>query len=304
MNFKKERKNKRILVICGVALATVVTLAGCGKADVNVKVYDKEDETKEILNGIVSYVGNDINNEVSNQTENQITTNIKKDSTKEIVYDLVNDAKEWTKVSEYSGREIKYSYSYRIPQINIDSEDANKLNQEIQDEYLKEYNEMKEAFNKYGNPGGCWKIEYAYHINGDVVSIVMASFWDGDSVQRTAYNIDAKTGKEVTNAELLNKKGITESEFPSKLSNILTEELKEMYTPSEEQLSYRGSSPIEFYNNQYKKTTSLENCSVDNDMYLNKNGQLCVIAKRYNIAGGESTKIIVNIDTAQIYVME
>lgn len=291
MDVKKILKGKRNLLIGGVAIATLITLTGCGKKDNNkTKTYEKENVA------VQNVVSNTANENTVNQQNNEIVSkDLIKDSSKEIVYAYVNDVKTWTETSVNGDYEM--GYSYKIPQINIDSADAEKINKEIQDEYMGAYTQGKEY-----NGAGCSKIEYAYHINEDIVSVVMASFWDGGSAGRTAYNINSKTGKEVTNSELLSKKGITEADFPSKLSKILAEKLKGMYTPSEEQLSYTGSA--EFYNTQYKRTTALENCSVNNDMYLNANNQLCVITTRYNIAGGDATEIIVNIDTNDIYVQE
>lgn len=291
MDVKKILKGKRNLLIGGVAIATLITLTGCGKKDNNkTKTYEKENVA------VQNVVSNTANENTVNQQNNEIVSkDLIKDSSKEIVYAYVNDVKTWTETSVNGDYEM--GYSYKIPQINIDSADAEKINKEIQDEYMGAYTQGKEY-----NGAGCSKIEYAYHINEDIVSVVMASFWDGGSAGRTAYNINSKTGKEVTNSELLSKKGITEADFPSKLSKILAEKLKGMYTLSEEQLSYTGSA--EFYNTQYKRTTALENCSVNNDMYLNANNQLCVITTRYNIAGGDATEIIVNIDTNDIYVQE
>lgn len=296
MDVKKILKWKRNLLIGGVAIATLITLTGCGKKDDNkTKTYDKENVA---VQNVVDNTANGVSenkNETNQQNNESVSKELLKDSSKEIVYAYVNDAKTWTETSVNGDYEV--GYSYKIPQINIDSTDAEKINRKIQDEYMEAYTQGKEY-----NGAGCSKIEYAYHINGDIVSVVIASFWDGGSAGRTAYNINSKTGKEVTNSELLSKKGITEADFPSKLSKILAEKLKGMYTPSEEQLSYSGSA--EFYNTQYKRTTALENCSVNNDMYLNANNQLCVITTRYNIAGGDATEIIVNIDTNDIYVQE
>lgn len=296
MDLKKILKNKRNLLVGGVAIATLITLTGCGRKDNQTKTYSKENDV-----AVQNVATNTNENTTSvNQTDSNVSKELIKDSSKELVYALVDDSKTWMEPSPNGNFEL--GYSYKIPQINIDSEDANNINKEIQDEYYKYYKDQKEYIDSNGYVGGCSRIEYAYHINGDIVSIVMASFWDGGSVERSAYNISTKTGKEVTNSELLNKKGLNEADFPSKLSGILTEQLKEMYTPSEEQLSYTGSA--EFYNTQYKRTTSLENCSVNNDMYLNTNNQLCVITTRYNIAGGDGTEIIVNMDTNSIYVQE
>lgn len=308
MKLKKMLTNKRNLLIIVVAFVTIITLTGCGKKDENqTKTYNKEADVamQNVVNNTTNANEVTVSNNTISEPENttNVTTDLLKDKSKKIVYAYVDDAKTWTETSVNGDFEV--GYSYKIPQININSEDAEKINKAIQDEYKKIYDEQIASYKEFGNVGGCSRIEYAYHINGDILSVVMASFWDGGSVRRSSYNINTKTGKEVTNSELLKQKGIAEVDFNNKLSNILTNELKDMYTPNEEQLAYTG--PVEFYNTQYKRTMDIENCSVSNKsnkMYLNANNQLCVIVTRYNIAGPDSTEIIVNMDTNSLYAQD
>ena len=70
MDLKKIIKNKRNLLIGGVAIATLVTLTGCGKKDADIKVYDKENEVQQIINDAVIQVEN-VEDDVSNGTNNQ-----------------------------------------------------------------------------------------------------------------------------------------------------------------------------------------------------------------------------------------
>ena len=55
----------------------------------------------------------------------------------------------------------------------------------------------------------------------------------------------------------------------------------------------------------YNKTTDLNNCSIDNPMFLNENGELMVVFGVYYYAGGEgATRSIVNMDTKQFIYYE
>lgn len=305
MKLKEKLLNKRNLLVGGVAIFTLVTLTGCGTGDINVKMYDKDDE---LIARINLSEDNGVQENKSEKTDdkskelNQKTEDVKKkDNSKEIVYAYVDDENTWTHTFSYNGREVsnEESYSFKIPQINIDSADAEKINERIRNDYGKDYEKQKEYIDQNDSVAGLFKIEYAYHINGDVLSVVMESFLEGDNRERSAYNINIKTGEEVTNLDLLKQKGLNESEFPSMLSNLLADLYKDMYTPSSDQLYYANTA--ELYNRQYNKTIDLSNCGVDNYMYLNVKGHLCVIVTRYNIAGGESTKVIIDIDDGIIY---
>jgi len=301
MKVKNFIRNERSLLIIFMIFLVAIILTGCKKTNDEKKVYDKENEVIQNTTNQANEIetnevnGNTKDNTLENNVENQVTNNLIKDSSKKIVYALytVEDSYD---VPYGEGKSYQVKYKYKIPQINMNSEDAERINGKIL-ELLKptydDYQKLKQS--------GCSKIEYAYHKNGNVLSLVIAEFWDGGSIERQAYNINMETGKEVTNAELLQKKGISQTEFPSKLSNILNEKFKGMYTPSAEM---SDPDTVEIFNAQYKRTIALENCSTTNEMYLNANNDLCVIVTRYNVAGPGSTKIIVNMDTNSIFAQE
>ena len=116
MDLKKIIKNKRSLLIGGVAIATLVTLTGCGKADVNIKVYDKENEVQQIINDAVSQVENEIENQSSdNTTTNETSDKIivaQKDEANEAIRKALKD-EDWLKENilpnyfNYTGEDFK-----------------------------------------------------------------------------------------------------------------------------------------------------------------------------------------------------
>ena len=70
----------------------------------------------------------------------------------------------------YEPYEYYYKYIYSIPQININSEDIEKINQEILKEYEDIINEMndKQQINL-----GCEGLIYEYYENDGILSLVM-----------------------------------------------------------------------------------------------------------------------------------
>lgn len=65
---------KRILLASGIAVMTAIMLTGCGKADINIKMYDKDNELS--VNGVINEVENEIVNGQNNNTTNVTNTEV------------------------------------------------------------------------------------------------------------------------------------------------------------------------------------------------------------------------------------
>ena len=130
---------------------------------------------------------------------------------------------------------------------------------------------------------------YKYYTNGNMLSLVIAKYYDCEYVDFYVYNINIKTGEEITNKEILEIKQKSENQFSKELSEIL----KTLIVSPEKITDLEAKKFVE---EQYNKTIDLDNCSVDLPMYLNEKNNLCTIAKIYPIAGAEFINSIINID--------
>ena len=82
------------------------------------------------------------------------------------------------------------------------------FNNEINDKFISQ---AKEIINTgISNPFG---IDYVYFIYNDILSIVIRSYFDNGIISYEVYNIDVKTGKSISNEEILKVEGLTKSEF-------------------------------------------------------------------------------------------
>lgn len=189
-------------------------------------------------------------------------------------------------VHDYLNETIE-DHVYKIPIINIDSIDAVEMNLEIMklDEI---YTDAQENFD--ANSYAYDNITYEYYINGDILSILIGVFYDGnDWREMYTYNINTKTGKKVSNAELLEYKNIDESEFSKKLSETVGSLYKE----------FTNNNSDLYSEDLYKSSTSAEICSINNHMYLNDNGQLCVCVQ-IEFSNVDNPVTIVNFDNGTI----
>lgn len=175
---------------------------------------------------------------------------------------------------------IKKGPNFKIPKINIDSNDARKINDEIE-EMVENAQQYVEDYNKNNiEGGGPSYIDYHYYINNDILSVVIEYSSGYDFMEYKVYNINVKTGKEYTNEDILKVKNISIDKFEERLSNTLGEQLKEEYKDIEnEELK-------EQYKEIYNKTVSKENCSINNNqLFLDDENDISVVAKEYSIAG-------------------
>lgn len=229
--------------------------------------------------GLGSYIVYDKFINVSRKSESNKVEN--KKATKE---DRINK-KDNTKAIVYT--EGNYEYK-KVPVINIDSIDADRLNKEIND-YLEE---MK----KNTDYGEGYNLSYDYYENDNILSIKITINTFGASKYYKTFNISTKTGKEVTNKEILNLKNIEESDFSSKLLSAYEKEQSD-----NDNLDAVKTQHIygDEYTSVYDGTKmNIENTKIEDfDMYLNKNKELCVVADVYLLAGPERNFYIYNLDT-------
>lgn len=243
--------SKKVLVAIIVVLA--IMLLGLG----TYVAYDKfiKPNDKKIVN--------------NNKDKKENTKSILKDSSKTIVYTEEKD---------------KYC---KVPIININSADADKINEDIED-YVEKMDE-----NGYGE---YYNLNYEYFENEDILSVKIIIRTAGSSRYYHTSNINVKTGKRVTNSDLLKLKNIKEEELSDKVFSVYEKDLEKSGT-------LEDSKKIHKYDDEFTSIydgtkNSIESNDLDDfDMYLNSKGELCVIAKVYLIAGPENNYYSYNLET-------
>lgn len=180
-----------------------------------------------------------------------------------------------------------WKYVYKIPQINIDSENVDKINKEI----LKKYEDIIDEMNdeQYINLE-CEGLSYEYYENDGILSLVMVSPTEsGGYFKCETYNIDISKKEEIDNTELLEKIDIAEEDLSKKINKAI-----ENLTMYNEDI-VEGDFEKEIQDltiNKYKNVLADEVT-----LYLNNKGNLCAYLEVYGVAGGEFTTLIVDLET-------
>ena len=188
---------------------------------------------------------------------------------------LVSDAFSYTDAGESS------SFEYHIPKINIDDAAIAQLNQEI---YAGlEYDHIASDIAAYGF--AYHSASYQWSVNGSILSLVtktddtMAA-WTEYSV----YNISILDGTEITDEELVSSVGLSMDDYYIKVEQALGSKYWEGWDRANEQ--FQNNSFCEMFNAQLENTISQENLRKALP-YLNSEGQLCIIAPIYSMAGAD-----------------
>ena len=188
---------------------------------------------------------------------------------------LVSDAFSYTEAGESS------SFEYHIPKINIDDAAIAQLNQEI---YAGlEYDHIASDIAAYGFADH--SASYQWSVNGSILSLVtktddtMAA-WTEYSV----YNISILDGTEITDEELVSSVGLSMDDYYIKVEQALGSKYWEGWDRANEQ--FQNNSFCEMFNAQLENTISQENLRKALP-YLNSEGQLCIIAPIYSMAGAD-----------------
>ena len=159
---------------------------------------------------------------------------------------------------------MKSNYSYQIPQFRADSDSAKSLNQRIVDEIFPYVESEANVI-----MGGSSLLHYGIHYEitefEDIVSILIKIPYPNDGLEFYIYNYDFAKDMELTNADILAKKGMTEEAFIEAAHELQEESMNRLLDniPDEYKEGYL-----------YMLKEAKELTKVDTPMYLDEDGTL------------------------------
>ena len=197
------------------------------------------------------------------------------------VYETYNDSR------YYYGDGNSNYFSYKIPCFNINSPDSrtvnNIINGDIHAVINDEYNSMKHGYSLY-----IYSTDYFVQEHDDLVSLVTVIDYDNDYQEYSAYTMDLKTGKRITNYDLINRTGYTQSQFLERVKMLMLNKFESIY---KDMIYGSFSSDYWWY---YNYTSSTELCNLDIPMYVGANRHLYIIPNIGSMAGASSYPYIID----------
>ena len=172
-------------------------------------------------------------------------------------------------------------YTYRVPQLEADTEGAVSINRGIEREYGP-FVEEALACRDEGDSISCAYIVWETYQYGDILSLVMTCAWDNDMNQYSVYLYDTANGTRLTTAELLAQMGVDETAFLAAVRQAAAERFDGNYA------GITGDFG-DFLAERRAWTLSDDNINIDVMVaYPDENGQLHVVLPIGSIAGADA----------------
>lgn len=201
-----------------------------------------------------------------------------------VSYDnLVTDAYR----KEFGGR------SFAIPQINLPSDEVQQINREIWDTLFTQA--VEPLYTQWTQDGseGQEKIQYEWTIQDGILSLcidsqVLQSYWP----EYLIYNLSVQEQKPVQQEDILQAAGLTEEAFREKAEQALGSAFWKDWNRSDE--NFYHAEFVTWFNDCLHKTIAAENIDAST-AFFNADGQLCIAARVYTLAGAEYYWQVLNL---------
>lgn len=167
-------------------------------------------------------------------------------------------------------------YSYRIPQLNCQTQDAELINTAISDELMPLVDEAHTA-QAQGYGPTCVEIGWESHWCGDVLVLLTHSSYPNDCAYHQVYCFERITGTRLTNAQILDLCGVTQAEFEAGAADAAERCFRSIYPDT------MGGDAL--WQEQLEWTRSAENVNDDMMMYPDENGKLMLLSPIGSLAG-------------------
>lgn len=167
-------------------------------------------------------------------------------------------------------------YSYRIPQLNCQTQDAELINTAISDELMPLVDEAHTA-QAQGYDPTCVEIGWESHWCGDVLVLLTHSAYPNDCAYHQVYCFDRITGARLTNAQILDLCGVTQAEFEAGAADAAERCFRSIYPDT------MGDDAL--WQEQLEWTRSAENVNADMMMYPDENGKLMLLSPIGSLVG-------------------
>ncbi|MBP3463907.1 MAG: hypothetical protein ACI4VN_01735 [Clostridia bacterium] len=192
-------------------------------------------------------------NDVSGQTS--VKDIKKKKSEKDIV---------WTYNTTTEKEEDKYNISASVPQININSIEAEKINAQIEADYI---DKIEEIMNKSEEQTD-YSVVYKAYLNGDLLSLIIKeTIHEGQTTQSAkikTYNYNLNNDTQVSINEIIKAKKYEAKD----LQKEINAEIEELNKKDEDLKSQYSEMKLRDLNNSIYKIENTENFIVDQNGYL------------------------------------
>jgi len=246
-----------------------------------------------LATGTISFNSNKAN-------ENEINENVNNNNNNENSVSKLDESKEWVHDANYNlptNKESYYGHSDHsklikasdlvVPYININSDDAKKVNQEI----YKLYEDLINKFNE-NLKEEIWftLVEYKTYTNDNILSVVITTESAGTApaiYSHYTHSFNLETGNLLSYNDAYELVGLNEGNITDKATQAVTNALREKYSNGDDFDTYNNKSI-----NNYK--TSVSNNTIK--FFIDGNKKLNIIVTLEIPAGNGQFDTIITVE--------
>ena len=180
-------------------------------------------------------------------------------------------------------------FTYRVPQIEADTQGAADINKSIEETYSPIVKEVLDNVSG-GFSLSCLYVTWETYQYSDILSLVVSCGWDGDVNSYNVYLYDIAGGKQLTTADLLSALDVNETAFLDAARQIAAEYFDAQYSDIPE-----GADDALAERRDW--TLSDDNINMDVPTYADAAGKLHVVLPIGSIAGAEAYEQVLTLGT-------
>lgn len=180
-------------------------------------------------------------------------------------------------------------YTYRVPQIEADTQGAEAINKAIADTYGPIVDGVKESVSEKVSLS-CLYVAWETYQYENIMSLVVSCGWDADMDSYNVYLYDIASGQQLTTEDLLKTLNVDEQAFLEAVRRAAAAKFDTQYG------AIAGGDMDEFLTERRDWTLSDENINMDVRTYADGAGKLHVVLPIGSIAGADSYEQVLDLD--------
>ena len=180
-------------------------------------------------------------------------------------------------------------YTYRVPQIEADTQGAEAINKAISDEYSPIVDSVLETVADKVSLS-CFYVAWESYQYKNILSLVVSCGWDADVNEYNVYLYDIISGQQLTTADLLKALNVDETAFLEAVRRAAAAKFDTQYG------AIAGGDTNEFLAERRDWTLSDENINMDARTYADGAGKLHVVLPIGSIAGADSYEQVLTLE--------
>lgn len=180
-------------------------------------------------------------------------------------------------------------YTYRVPQIEADTQGAEAINKAISDAYTPIVNGVLEDVSDKVSLS-CFYVAWESYQYENILSLVVSCGWDADVNEYNVYLYDIISGQQLTTADLLKALNVDETAFLEAVRRAAAAKFDTQYG------AIAGGDFDEFLTERRDWTLSAENINMSVRTYADNDGKLHVVLPIGSVAGADSYEQVLSLD--------